>query len=128
MGETWQILHAGGVMRAEVSQAVAIGHLAALSEWHGWRAVRVGDGPYLAAAEAMGDSAREAIARLAVGNGLALVEILAPGELTRAEAIAAARREGAEAMREAILAALHQSLSGDQLRAIRAVEIDGGAR
>ena len=55
-------------------------------------------------------------------------EILAPGESTRAEAIAAARREGAEAMREAILAALHQSLSGDQLRAIRAVEIDGGAR
>ena len=31
-------------------------------------------------------------------------------------------------MRAAILAALHQSLSGDQLRAIRAVEIDGGAR
>lgn len=128
MGETWQIPHAGGVMRAEVSQTVAIGHLAALSEWHGWRAARMGDGPRLAAAEAMGDSAREAVARLAVGNGLALVEILAPGELTRAEAIAAARHDGAESMRAAILAALHQSLSGDQLRAIRAAEIDGGAR
>ena len=126
--ETWCIVHAHGVMRAEVSQTVATGHLAALSEWHGWRAVRVGDGPYLAATEAMGDSAREAVARLAVGNGLAVREILAPGEPTRAELIAerdearaelarlrtcdgyfadrdrdAAWTAGAEAMREAIL-------------------------
>ena len=129
--ETWCIVHAHGVMRAEVSQTVATGHLAALSEWHGWRAVRVGDGPYLAATEAMGDSAREAVARLAVGNGLAVREILAPGEPTRAELIAerdearaelarlrtceryfadrdrdAAWTAGAEAMREAILDAL----------------------
>ena len=109
--ETWCIVHAHGVMRAEVSQTVATGHLAALSEWHGWRAVRVGDGPYLAATEAMGDSAREAVARLAVGNGLAVREILAPGELTRAELRAQAFREGAEAMREAIVQDRHMVLS-----------------
>lgn len=105
MAETWRIIHARGVMRAEVSLAMSTGHLAALSEWHGWRAVRIDAGELaIAAPEAMGDSAEEACARLAVGNGLAVREILAPGELTRAELRAQAFREGAEAMREALRA------------------------
>ena len=129
-GALWMVAHERGVMRAEVSQTVATGHLAALSEWHGWRAVRVGDGPYLAATEAMGDSAREAVARLAVGNGLAVREILAPGEPTRAElraqveayaaqlcaVRAAAWGEGAEAMREACAAELVQRAAWAQYR------------
>lgn len=74
------------------------------------------------------DSEHDAVLWLASCFSWGAVEILATNELTRAEAIAAARHDGAESMRAAILAALHQSLSGDQLRAIRAAEIDGGAR
>ena len=130
--ETWRVVLADGSVReVEVSRAEAIGMLSPVCPWLGWRAVRTWDGPYLAATEAMGDSAREAVARLAVGNGLAVREILAPGEPTRAELIAerdearaelarlrtcegyfadrdrdAAWTAGAEAMREAILDAL----------------------
>ena len=137
--ETWCIVHAHGVMRAEVSQTVATGHLAALSEWHGWRAVRVGDGPYLAATEAMGDSAREAVARLAVGNGLAVREILAPGELTRAELLAqveayaaqlAPMTRAVDALRAAAVAAGHPAADGDpdaQFCAVRAAAWSAGA-
>lgn len=137
--ETWCIVHAHGVMRAEVSQTVATGHLAALSEWHGWRAVRVGDGPYLAATEAMGDSAREAVARLAVGNGLAVREILAPGEPTRAELRAqveayaaqlAPMTRAVDALRAAAVAAGHPAADGDpdaQLCAVRAAAWSAGA-
>lgn len=110
--ETWCIVHTRGVMRAEVSPAVASGSIAALSEWHGWRALRIDAGEsVIAASEAMGDSAAEACARLAVGNGLAVREILAPGEITRAELRAQAFREGAEAMREAIVQDRHMVLS-----------------
>lgn len=113
MAETWRVVLASGEVR-EVDVIPQDG-----GRW-------AASGRHLRGA-GFGGSREEAIARWLTMNG-DVREILAPGELTRAEAIAAARREGAEAMREAILAALHQSLSGDQLRAIRAVEIDGGAR
>ena len=129
MAETWRVVLASGEVReVEVSRAEASGMLSPVRPWHGWRAARTWDGPVHAASEAMGDSAEEACARLAVGNGLAAREILAPGEPTRAELIAerdearaelarpqscegyfadrdrdAAWTAGAEAMREAIL-------------------------
>ena len=89
MAETWRVVLASGEVReVEVSRAEASGMLSPVRPWHGWRAARTWDGPVHAASEAMGDSAEEACARLAVGNGLAAREILAPGEPTRAELIA----------------------------------------
>lgn len=140
MAETWRIIHARGVMRAEVSLAMSTGHLAALSEWHGWRAVRIDAGELaIAAPEAMGDSAEEACARLAVGNGLAVREILAPGELTRAEILAGVEAYAAQlalmarvvdVLRAAAVAAGHPAADGDpdaQLRAVRAQAFREGA-
>ena len=66
--------------------------------------------------------------RSAIVSSLALAdvdvaEILAPGELTRAELRAQAWCEGAEAMREALRAALWQSLSAEQIDALRALPV-----
>ena len=80
-----------------------------------------------AVSEAVGQRIDEAGDWTLAGPLTALDALSAERDAARSERDAA-RCEGAEAMREAILAALHQSLSGDQLRAIRAVEIDGGAR
>ena len=111
MAETWRaVLASGEVREMSVDPCVARGMLAPVDGFRGWRADRVGDGPRFAAVEAMGDSAHEAIARLAAGNGWPAVEILAPGELTRAELRAQAWREGAEAMRR------------DAMRACSAIE------
>ena len=109
MAETWRaVLASGEVREMSVDPCVARGMLAPVDGFRGWRADRVGDGPRFAAVEAMGDSAHEAIARLAAGNGWPAVEILAPGELTRAELRAQAWREGAEAMRAVAVAMCHR--------------------
>ena len=73
-----------------------------------------------------------------------ICEVLAPGEMTRAEAVAAARREGAEAMRAAALAAVddaveaagldadlsldaHTAVTHAVVSAVRALLLPGGA-
>lgn len=111
MTETWRVALASGEVREVVVEYNGVQWRTFVDDYFGW-----------------GRAPQSAVAAVVGMHGWPVAEILAPGEPTRAEAIAAARREGAEAMREAILAALRQSLSGDQLRAIRAVEIDGGAR
>ena len=131
--ETWRVVLADGSVReVEVSRAEAIGMLSPVCPWLGWRAVRTWDGPYLAATEAMGDSAREAVARLAVGNGLAVREILAPGEPTRAELLAqiATLTRVVDALRAAAVVAGHPAADGDpdaQLCAVRAAAWNAGA-
>ena len=89
--QRWRIVDATGAVR-EVS--VRAGH-SALGGVGYFASLRDGD-------VAVFDSApRDAVLRLALVRYLPVAEILAPGVLTRAEAVAAARREGAEAMREA---------------------------
>ena len=88
--QRWRIVDATGAVR-EVS--VRAGH-SALGGVGYFASLRDGD-------VAVFDSApRDAVLRLALVRYLPAAEILAPGVLTRAEAVAAARREGAEAMRE----------------------------
>ena len=140
MAETWRVVLASGEVReVEVSRAEASGMLSPVRPWHGWRAARTWDGPVHAASEAMGDSAEEACARLAVGNGLAVREILAPGEPTRAELRAqveayaaqlAPMTRAVDALRAAAVAAGHPAADGDpdaQLRAVRAKAWSEGA-
>jgi len=79
------VLATGEVREASVEPAVAYGYMAPLSEVRGHRATRIGEGTVHAPSEAMGDTAEDAVTRLASHNGWAVREILAPGEPTRAE-------------------------------------------
>lgn len=105
MAETWRVvLRDGSVREASVEPATAYGYMAPESATHGWRATRVGEGDTVhAAPEAMGGDAADAVTRLAAHNGWPVREILAPGEPTRAEAVAAAQVAVAEAVRDAAM-------------------------
>lgn len=114
MAETWRVvLRDGSVREASVEPATAYGYMAPESATHGWRATRVGEGDTVhAAPEAMGGDAADAVTRLAAHNGWPVREILAPGEPTRAEAVAAAQVAVAEAVRDAAMS-VADDLAGD---------------
>ena len=64
--QRWRIVDATGAVReVSVEPCHARGMLAPVDGFRGWRASRAGDGPVHAAAEALGDGAHEAVARLA---------------------------------------------------------------
>lgn len=96
MAETWRVVLASGEVR-EVDVIPQDG-----GRW-------AASGRHLRGA-GFGGSREEAIARWLTMNG-DVREILAPGEITRAELRAQAFREGAEAMREAIVQDRHMVLS-----------------
>lgn len=80
-----------------------------MAETQTWRVV-LASGEMLGVATPQGtrgDATRVAIARNCALWHWPVAEILAPGELTRAELRAQAFREGAEAMREAVLFGPH---------------------
>lgn len=105
--QVWRVECEGGEVR-EVD-------VVAEGAW--WTARRPGDSDDESAASSA--SARCAVAKVAARWHWPLVAILAPSEETRAEATARARREGAEAMREACAeraeaaAARHRTREGD---------------